>query len=635
MVRTKYAISFPCLASDYPLNSATDRACHRGLLWETILKIIVLVQPGAFVPKGKNDLFREMIHNLLFFFKPLGMQDASKKLTESLHEVYEPEWYGREDVKTVGEFWFWDSFQTRIAKRSRKLVDYDSARHHLEALQGSKRRDEGRITKAEEEFQKAQKVFEDFNTDLQEELPSLWSRRVGFYVTTFKNIYSLEAKFHKEIALLCHKLYEVMTKLGDQHADKAFTIQGAPSDSGPLRISKTPSPPEETSPLPSPEASPNHTLAPASPAPARPKSPSQLRKGPPVPPLPKLTPTKELQQENIISLFDDNFVPEISVTTPSQVSPWKNSLSVHLIPMGQFSYSRFQNSSSTCFQVPRFQMFVNEFSFVYFKKKKKIEAEEAPSLEPKADEPLPVLPPPAPAPAPAAVAAPAAAPAVVAAAAEPEAVPAEPAEPAVEAVVSDQNFMCPRTHLHHLYVPHLHHLCVLITFQPPSPFSSHLNEHSAHLREKLTSIPSVVIEPASNNEGEGEEHEVIVNESKDAVEDISSTQDTESNTSEVVSEPKTIVEIQPASSEDHPVSADGGMPPGFLFKVEALHDFEAANNDELDLKRGDIVLVIPSDTSADQDAGWLTGVKESDWLQYKETVPYKGLFPENFTQRLE
>ncbi|XP_042329520.1 amphiphysin [Sceloporus undulatus] len=272
-----------------------------------------------------------------------GMQDASKKLTESLHEVYEPDWYGREDVKMVGEKCdvLWEDFhqklvdgslltldtylgqfpdiKNRIAKRSRKLVDYDSARHHLEALQGSKRKDEGRISKAEEEFQKAQKVFEDFNIDLQEELPSLWSRRVGFYVNTFKNVSSLEAKFHKEIALLCHKLYEVMTKLGEQHADKAFTILGAPSDSGPLRIAKTPSPPEEASPPLSPEGSPNHTLAaPPSPAPARPKSPSQLRKGPPVPPLPKLTPTKDLQQENIISLFDDNFVPEINVTTPSQ-----------------------------------------------------------------------------------------------------------------------------------------------------------------------------------------------------------------------------------------------------------------------------------------------------------------------------
>lgn len=48
------------------------------------------------------------------------------------------------------------------------------------------------------------------------------------------------------------------------------------SDSGPLRIAKTPSPPEEVSPLPSPTASPNHMLAPASPAPARPKSPTQV-----------------------------------------------------------------------------------------------------------------------------------------------------------------------------------------------------------------------------------------------------------------------------------------------------------------------------------------------------------------------
>lgn len=37
------------------------------------------------------------------FSPTLGMQEASMKLTESLHEVYEPDWYGREDVKMVGE----------------------------------------------------------------------------------------------------------------------------------------------------------------------------------------------------------------------------------------------------------------------------------------------------------------------------------------------------------------------------------------------------------------------------------------------------------------------------------------------------------------------------------------------------
>ncbi|KFV95907.1 Amphiphysin, partial [Eurypyga helias] len=118
-------------------------------------------------------------------------------------------------------------------------------------------------------------------------------------------------------------------------------------------------------------------------------------------------------------------------------------------------------------------------------------------------------------------------------------------------------------------------------------------------------IPSVVIEPASNNEGEGEEHEVIVNESKDAAAEMG-TQGTDTSpgeTSQAESEQKPTEETQAAPSQDQPVSAEDAapaLPPGFLFKVEVLHDFEAANSDELNLKRGDIVLVIPSETTADQ-----------------------------------
>ncbi|KFW65663.1 Amphiphysin, partial [Pygoscelis adeliae] len=623
-----------------------------------------------------------------------GMQDASKKLTESLHEVYEPDWYGREDVKMIGEKCdeLWEDFhqklvdgslltldtylgqfpdiKTRIAKRSRKLVDYDSARHHLEALQSSKRKDEGRITKAEEEFQKAQKVFEEFNTDLQEELPSLWSRRVGFYVNTFKNVSSLEAKFHKEIALLCHKLYEVMTKLGDQHADKAFTIQGAPSDSGPLRIAKTPSPPEEVSPLPSPTASPNHMLAPASPAPARPKSPTQLRKGPPVPPLPKLTPTKELQQENIINLFDDNFVPEINVTTPSQnevpeakkeeslldldFDPFKPevvSTGVTHSPMSQTlpwdlwttSSELVQPASSAAFNgfaqdTSAFTVQSNEnvteplvsggfcflfkclvkngtifplckdiFSFfVYFHPlnrktltwKSCVEAgdkETTGVAEKESEVHINSL-------------------KSGAAAAEDSA--------AVAAGAGDG---------------------VATTKQEgvAEGDKAQGEEKEADVsQEKVSSIPSVVIEPASNNEGEGEEHEVVVKESKDAAAEMGTqgTDTSPSETSQVESEQKPTEEMQAAPSQDQPVPAEdaaSAMPPGFLFKVEVLHDFEAANSDELNLKRGDIVLVIPSETTADQEAGWLTGIKESEWLQYRDANSYKGLFPENFTRHLE
>ncbi|NWV29269.1 AMPH protein, partial [Origma solitaria] len=622
-----------------------------------------------------------------------GMQDASKKLTESLHEVYEPDWYGREDVKMVGEKCdeLWEDFhqklvdgslltldtylgqfpdiKTRIAKRSRKLVDYDSARHHLEALQSSKRKDEGRITKAEEEFQKAQKVFEEFNTDLQEELPSLWSRRIGFYVNTFKNVSSLEAKFHKEIALLCHKLYEVMTKLGDQHADKAFTIQGAPSDSGPLRFAKTPSPPEEVSPLPSPTASPNHMLAPASPAPARPKSPTQLRKGPPVPPLPKLTPTKELQQENIINLFDDNFVPEINVTTPSQnevpeakkeeslldldFDPFKPevvSTGVSHSPMSQTLPWDLWTVSLTYIIASSiaFNGFAQDISAFTVQSNENVtepltEAEETPPGEPKVEE----------------IPAAAAAAAIV----EKEAVPAEPAEPAEQAVESVEAGDKEKTGVAEKESEvHMNRLKSMVA---PGGVASEDStavtagastteqedvaegdkpqgeEKEADVsQEKVSSIPSVVIEPASNNEGEGEEHEVIVNESKDAAAEMGTqvTDTSPSETFQVGNGQKPAEELQAVLPQDQPVPAEdaaSAMPPGFLYKVEVLHDFEAANSDELNLKRGDIVLVIPSETTADQEAGWLTGIKESEWLQYRDANSYKGLFPENFTRHLE
>ncbi|XP_058687905.1 amphiphysin [Poecile atricapillus] len=611
-----------------------------------------------------------------------GMQDASKKLTESLHEVYEPDWYGREDVKMIGEKCdeLWEDFhqklvdgslltldtylgqfpdiKTRIAKRSRKLVDYDSARHHLEALQSSKRKDEGRITKAEEEFQKAQKVFEEFNTDLQEELPSLWSRRIGFYVNTFKNVSSLEAKFHKEIALLCHKLYEVMTKLGDQHADKAFTIQGAPSDSGPLRFAKTPSPPEEVSPLPSPTASPNHMLAPASPAPARPKSPTQLRKGPPVPPLPKLTPTKELQQENIINLFDDNFVPEINVTTPSQnevpaakkeeslldldFDPFKPeavSTGVSHSPMSQTLPWDLWTTSSELVQPAStiaFNGFAQDISAFTVQSNENVaeplaEAEETPPGEPKVEETP-----------------------TAAAAVEKEAIPAEPAEQAVESVEAGDKETTGVAEKEGEVVPVGERTAASEDSAAVAAGAATTEQEDVAegdkpqgeekeadvSQEKVSSIPSVVIEPASNNEGEGEEHEAIVNESKDATIEMDAqiTGASLSETSQAGTDQKPAEEIQAVLSQDQPAPAEdaaSAMPPGFLYKVEVLHDFEAANSDELNLKRGDIVLVIPSETTADQEAGWLTGIKESEWLQYRDANSYKGLFPENFTRHLE
>uniref|UniRef100_A0A4W5K210 SH3 domain-containing protein n=1 Tax=Hucho hucho TaxID=62062 RepID=A0A4W5K210_9TELE len=75
------------------------------------------------------------------------------------------------------------------------------------------------------------------------------------------------------------------------------------------------------------------------------------------------------------------------------------------------------------------------------------------------------------------------------------------------------------------------------------------------------------------------------------------------------------------------------MPPGFLFKVTTMHDYAANDSDELEMKAGDLVLVVAFDNPEEQDEGWLMGMKQEDWIQNKQSA-LKGVFPENFTSRL-
>ncbi|KAM6332384.1 myc box-dependent-interacting protein 1 isoform 4-T4 [Podargus strigoides] len=353
-----------------------------------------------------------------------AMHEASKKLTECLQEVYEPDWPGRDDTNKIAENndLLWTDFhqklvdqalltmdtylgqfpdiKSRIAKRGRKLVDYDSARHHFEALQTAKKKDETKIAKAEEELVKAQKVFEEMNVDLQEELPSLWNSRVGFYVNTFQSIAGLEENFHKEMSKLNQNLHDVLLGLDKQYSGNAFPIKAQPrkktklfarlrkkmsSDSTPAKANKSPSPPPDGSPITSPETKTvNHELEPSAleaPGASIPKSPSQ------------------------------------------------------------------------------------------------------------------------------------------------------------------------------------------------------------------SSLPAVVVEtfPATVN----------------------------------------------GTVEGGASSERADMPPGFLFKVQAMHDYTATDSDELQLKAGDVVLVIPFENPEEQDEGWLMGVKESDWIQHKELDQCRGVFPENFTERVQ
>uniref|UniRef100_A0A8C8E5T5 Bridging integrator 2 n=1 Tax=Otus sunia TaxID=257818 RepID=A0A8C8E5T5_9STRI len=195
------------------------------------------------------------------------MHESSRKVAETLQEIYSSDWDGHEELRAIADSndLLWDDyeakladqalrlmenylaqfgdFKERIAKRGRKLVDYDSARHHLEALQSAKKKDEAKIAKAEEEFNKAQAVFEDLNRDLREELPVLYGSRIACYVTIFQNISNLRDVFYKEMSKLNRDLYEVMSKLDKQHSSKVFIVKGVSSNRRSLVISSPVSPP--------------------------------------------------------------------------------------------------------------------------------------------------------------------------------------------------------------------------------------------------------------------------------------------------------------------------------------------------------------------------------------------------------
>ncbi|XP_027957029.1 myc box-dependent-interacting protein 1 isoform X16 [Eumetopias jubatus] len=490
-----------------------------------------------------------------------AMHEASKKLNECLQEVYEPDWPGRDEANKIAEnndlLWLdyhqklvdqalltmdtylgqFPDIKSRIAKRGRKLVDYDSARHHYESLQTAKKKDEAKIAKAEEELIKAQKVFEEMNVDLQEELPSLWNSRVGFYVNTFQSIAGLEENFHKEMSKLNQNLNDVLVSLEKQHGSNTFTVKAQPSDNAPAKGNKSPSPPPDGSPAATPEIRVNHEPEPPSSATAGaslPKSPSQLRKGPPVPPPPKHTPSKEVKQEQILSLFDDTFVPEISVTTPSQ------------------------------FEAP------GPFS------------EQASLLDLDFDTLQPV------------------------------ASPVKAPTPSGQSIPWD------------LWEP---------TESPAGSLPS--REPSTAEGTFAVAWPSQTAEPGPAQPAEASEVAGGTHPAAGAQEPG------ETAASEAASSslPAVVVETFSATVNGTVEGGSGAgrldLPPGFMFKVQAQHDYVATDTDELQLKAGDVVLVIPFQNPEEQDEGWLMGVKESDWNQHKELEKCRGVFPENFTERVQ
>ncbi|XP_068185116.1 myc box-dependent-interacting protein 1 isoform X2 [Antennarius striatus] len=518
-----------------------------------------------------------------------AMHESSKNVQACLADMYEPDWYGHNEVDSIVEdcdvLWTdyhqklvdhalismdtylgqFPDIKARIAKRDRKLVDYDSARHNYATTHKTKKKDGGiKITKpsslleratpgwaqgilsahnvaqsslsrsqAEEELERAQKVFEEINIDLQEELPSLWNSRVGFYVSTFQSLAGFEEKFHKEISRLDQDLYDILVKL-----ERTDTSSG-----------------KEVS---------DNTLRPGGPPPI-PKSPSKLK--PAVPPPPKVTPSKEMKTENIINLFDAAAAPDISVTSPTEASNWDS----------------WPEDSGTQEEEEDTQEYYDPVAAA-------TNAWGDDGSQPVRYDPI-------------------------AAAAEgwgddgskpvcydPVAVTQEGGgDDEIQQVHSDPVAEAQKGWGDDESEP--------VTEEPPTEDETPAAEAPAEAAEEESTLAATTLDC---EEGQGDSAAAAA----ETVEEVA-TDETPA--------------VEPQPTEESSEHAD--MPPGFLFKVQVMHDYAANDTDELEMKAGDVVLVITFENPDEQDDGWLMGIQQEDWQQNKEN-PTKGVFPENFTQRL-
>ncbi|XP_052804232.1 bridging integrator 2-like isoform X2 [Mya arenaria] len=151
-----------------------------------------------------------------------AMATASKTFYSTVSEAYEPEWENHaqltEILNNMDVLWMdyiqklqdhvqepltkyltnFPGIKLRISKRGRKLTDYDNAKHNLEVLQNGKKKDDAKVTKAQEDLEQAQKIYDDLNNELHQELPEFYDSRVRFYGSLFESLFTAENVFQSE-----------------------------------------------------------------------------------------------------------------------------------------------------------------------------------------------------------------------------------------------------------------------------------------------------------------------------------------------------------------------------------------------------------------------------------------------------
>jgi amphiphysin len=171
-----------------------------------------------------------------------AMSSASQSLFEAFKAAYEVTWpesamFGSSAEK-LETYWLqllkkledtcrsveqyvehFHDVKQRMSKRNRKLTDYDSARHNVQALRGSRKPDSFKITKAEEEEAAAKAMYEALNRDVQKELNEVHCSRVKNLCSFFYDALNSESVFHLDSSKVKGQLAQLVQTTADLPQD--------------------------------------------------------------------------------------------------------------------------------------------------------------------------------------------------------------------------------------------------------------------------------------------------------------------------------------------------------------------------------------------------------------------------------
>ncbi|VBB31833.1 unnamed protein product, partial [Acanthocheilonema viteae] len=166
-----------------------------------------------------------------------AMVQAQKTFRETIRELYETDWPDREHLCAITQSLDlqWDEFEkvindrmmgsvnaymaqfadlkAKVAKRGRKLVDFDGARNNYATVKaGSKKGDDDpKVIKALADLQQAETLYRELNRELVDALPATYDSRITFFVDTLQTIFNAESTNHTE----CGKNNKILVTLLD------------------------------------------------------------------------------------------------------------------------------------------------------------------------------------------------------------------------------------------------------------------------------------------------------------------------------------------------------------------------------------------------------------------------------------